>query len=607
MASRAIEEEETPYQSPCKVGGTTEYFEEGMKVMFHNNTNVDMPAFAIGTLEECLDDDRRKFKITWETKGVDPWEDYQEHFNNVPFIIHPDRKDQEIIFRELVHQTRLLAYSARIRKMVGVTDKSLKLVSARLIRGLHIESVGYDLTPLELTEIVENHNRETCNLMKNEARATKEADDETEPKGMYIPAEIYNEAQIRVVERLKQIEQFATLFPGVKTPDELKEENIDPLLKWVYEQSKIGLTEERKESVAKKPPPKPDYPTTPPAKHPKTPPSAKSDSARKGVPKAVDIPSVYDLEDSDDDDDRKPAATTLPPELANMGISNIIPQCQNIDKVAGIIRKSAFGSLRLEDNRVSEPQKIKELKDLEVVIAYATYLLMIIGRLTTSNVGVDSSKDWFATKEKFRRTFINGFYGAWYNRESTWSKNVSKRFRLEDTENGFLAALGSLRASAIGANDEIFLRALNNGNRMEKKTYYQLVGHPKVKKVNTDMQLIIQQPHTFEEAEGKQGRLYDSIVNILHNGNRTREFRVESRTVNVDMSTIHPEVERATTTTTTKPSSATKRKPKSSADSVAPHTRRQKITYVEESEGFESDGEGNTTDSSELPPRVFGK
>ena len=110
------------------------------------------------------------------------------------------------------------------------------------------------------------------------------------------------------------------------------------------------------------------------------------------------------------------------------------------------LRNTEFGNMKLPN----EAKLVKNLEDDEVVIAYATFLLMIIGRKTTSNVTMNDEQDWYATNIKHRTVFINGFYAAWYNMDKTWDEKDTTKYRPEHTANGFVAALGSLRASAIG-------------------------------------------------------------------------------------------------------------------------------------------------------------
>jgi hypothetical protein len=61
---------ETQYTSPCKIGGGGEYFREGMRVMFFNIRNVDLPAFAVGVLGNRVDPNTPAFNVTWENPIV---------------------------------------------------------------------------------------------------------------------------------------------------------------------------------------------------------------------------------------------------------------------------------------------------------------------------------------------------------------------------------------------------------------------------------------------------------------------------------------------------------------------------------------------------------
>jgi hypothetical protein len=99
---------ETPYTSPCKMGGGGEYFKEGMRVMFFNIENVDLPAFAVGKLGNRLDPTTQTFNVVWENPTLDPWEEYEGYFNKNPLILHPERVRNEIQVREAVHEARLL-------------------------------------------------------------------------------------------------------------------------------------------------------------------------------------------------------------------------------------------------------------------------------------------------------------------------------------------------------------------------------------------------------------------------------------------------------------------------------------------------------------------
>jgi hypothetical protein len=297
--------------------------------------------------------------------------------------------------------------------------------------------------------------------------------------------------------------------------------------------------------------------------------------------------------------DTKPSAASEKAEEPNMdiGIPDGLPHCQNVPMVANQIRNSMFGSLPLKPRKEGDPQTIKDLMDLEIIIAYATFLLMIVGRQTVSNVSMDGTNDWYATKVTDRITFINGFYAAWYNIEKTWNNKDGSKFRLEETENGFAAALGSLRATTIGVNDEIFLRAVNNGQgpKINNKLYYKFVGHQKIHKVVDDLEKIINEPHTFESAGGGTGRLYDSIVRYCHNGDRTSALRVASRMVTINKKGIHLETNRRNQ----RFSSGSKRKRSPSTMATGSASKRLTYNSAKEDDTEASDEEYVDSDNRE--------
>lgn len=551
---------ETPYTSPCKVGGGGVYFEEGMRVMFVNIENVDLPAFAIGKLGNRLDPTTPTFNVIWETPNVDPWDEREGYYNKNPLILHPDQVKNEIMVREAVHEARLLMYGARIRQAASIDQRSIGIIDPESIKELHIEKCVWDPKEININKIIDGHNRETYGMIQQP--------DNPKPEIFEIPADLYKEAKIRINEHMKQVNQLEAsmgMIPALREliPAQFRMENVDPLLLWIHQQA------EREET-----------PTAGVARMPETTTEANTPekiSLRRGIPGMINVPNrdpeTENLEDS------KPAASKVRRQ-SDLGIMKTLPQCQNIDEIADTIRKSEFGKLTLKQLQPNEPASIKELKDLEVIIAYSTFLLMIVGRVTTSNIIMDVRHDWYATNMKHRTTFINGFYGAWYNIEKTWDHNDATKYRSEETENGFVAALGSLRACTIGANDEYFLRALNNGNKMDKKTYYKIVGHPKVKRVEDDVAKIIRAPHEFEDAPNNGGRLYDSIVNFLPNGNRTGMLRVPTKQVAVDARNIRTE--------TVKRGSSGSKRGHSAMSSLASPSKRHRYAGRNDSDSDES-------------------
>jgi hypothetical protein len=207
---------------------------------------------------------------------------------------------------------------------------------------------------------------------------------------------------------------------------------------------------------------------------------------------------------------------------------------------------------------------------------------------------MDVRHDWYATNLKHRTTFINGFYGAWYNIEKSWNPESPTKYRGEETENGLVAALGSLRSCAIGANDEYFLRAINNGGRIDTKMYYKIVGHPKVKKVEDDVAKIIREPHEFEDAPNGGGRLYDSILNFLPNRNKLEGLRVPTKQVAFDARDIKTE-------TLKKGSSGNKRGHSAMSASASPSKRHRYAgrNYSDSDDSYEDSRQDSETDEDE--------
>jgi hypothetical protein len=421
-------------------------------------------------------------------------------------------------------------YGARIRQAVSVNPHSIGVLDPTAIKEFNINVCETEPEEIDISDTITKYNRETCLLIKQK--------EDRQSDSMEIPANVYWEAKVRIKELMMTVNQLqASMGANPKLqgfiPEHLKLENIDPLLVWIHENTETKGDENMKQ------------PTSAVARMP-TEEATTTPEVRVKVKPVPNIQRQNSGSDVEVIEDTKPAATESQ-QPVNLGIGKGLPQCQNVNQIAEAIRESKFGDLKLLPQKEDEPEEIKDLTDLEVIVAYSTFLLMIVGRLTTSNVKMDVEHDWYATNINHRTTFINGFYGAWYNIEKTWDPKTIAKFRGEETENGFVAALGSLRACTIGVNDEIFLKAMNNGGKIDRKMYYQFVGHPKVKKVDDEVRKIIKAPHIFEEAENGGGRLYDPVVRFIHNADRTGRLRVATRQVQVDMSDIQSETNRRAT------------------------------------------------------------
>ena len=146
-----------------------------------------------------------------------------------------------------------------------------------------------------------------------------------------------------------------------------------------------------------------------------------------------------------------------------------LPTKENLSDLAQTIRKSEFGKV----------QRINDLKHpIEVIIAYITYILYIIGKGTSSNVKLEKNKDTWITSFKARHHIINGFYAA-YNLYKDVDEEGKKNVHMTDVENGFVALLSLIRATAYGFSDQTFLTKMSGEPQSPEKwkeLYKRLVG-----------------------------------------------------------------------------------------------------------------------------------
>jgi hypothetical protein len=314
------------------MGGGGEYFKEGMKVMFFNIENVDLPAFAIGKLGNKLDPNTPTFNVVWEKPNIDPWDEHEGYFDKNPLILHPDRVKNEIVVREAVHEARLLIYAARIRQAASIDPRSIGIIDPETINEVRLEKYTLDPRELDIRKLINEYNRETSALIQQPANP--------KPDIFEIPADLYKEAKIRIKEHMKQVNHLEASMGMIPTlrnliPEHYRLENIDPLLLWIHEQA------EKEEGV----------PTAGVAAMPaRTDEAAEGVSPRKGIPDMIDIPNPPQeptTKEIGSPDDTKPTATNHQ-RHSDLGIMKALPHCQNIDDIAGNIRSSEFGKLKLK-------------------------------------------------------------------------------------------------------------------------------------------------------------------------------------------------------------------------------------------------------------------
>jgi hypothetical protein len=338
----------TMNRSPAKL--PLNMFKQGMRVMFVNLINVRQPPFITGKLGQRLAHEDATFDVHWEgTINIDDGM-FTQYYDDIPLIVDGVDREDEINLRTFVHEARMVSYGCNIRDAMSFgMEKTGNMLDASL------EAFGF--RPVDRV------------VGKNGARSfIKEINDRTinrVPNSLItIPIELFNEIKTEAIpkmEKAMQLEEAIRDNPTLRVFVDKKElmENIPPLLKWAYnydEELIANIPQPPQHAVTR------TTPTTPPA--------------------------ATTTETGEDDAD-----------LMDDIMPDEVPTVQTLDKLVSSIRASKFGQL----------QHINDLKgDVEVVVSYIVFLLMVLGRNTTSNVTMEQEHDWYATLYEQRIQFING-------------------------------------------------------------------------------------------------------------------------------------------------------------------------------------------------------
>lgn len=530
-SSTASEEPMGMGRSPIKL--SKERFKEGMRVMFVNTTNFRFPAFATGTLgrRQVSDPEDVTFAIEWETpistEVFDRW------YDDIPLILDNINKDDEIRIRAYVYEARMVSYGCYVRDAVTLEEPTVQSPFDQYLTdyGLNKPTCRVSSTAARMV-IIEANKQTTTQPIATTPTATP-TDSVPLPMELYQP--IRDEAMARVPGALL-LEDKLGKDPALEQfvqPDMLLK-NISPIVKWAYQyatttevpeaggttlpsmttQTSTANTQSFVSAAASAiigtTSPRTPFATaigaTPPPKTLKTPPSSRPVQSRT-------IP----------EDARKIDLTPEPDEDIDISdtIPRDIPTCQTMGKLIGVIRISKFGQL----------EKMKNLEDVEVMVAYVTFLLMILGKNTTSNPKMYVEHDWYATHEMYRKAFINGFYATWEHRKETWAS--TKKFK--NPNNDLLAAIGTITATSLRMTDEHLLQALAEGSGMTKeKVYHMIVGRPNYITADVDACKILKNPMArFADAPDGKGKLYETMINMLPNANLLHGLRTVSRELNL--------------------------------------------------------------------------
>ena len=296
--------------------------------------------------------------------------------------------------------------------------------------------------------------------------------------------------------------------------------NVSPLLKWAFEYEKTkAQTTTTTTPIA----------TTPVARYREQ----TTTTSNKPLPSTPQ--TTYNPPTDMEPDTKMPPATRQKEtneEDTELDISDTvsdeIPTVQSMATFVQHIRTSKFGQLEMV-------QKLKT--DVAVMAAYVSFLLMILGKDTMTNTKMVVEHDWFATHIDHRLCFINGYYAAWEHRTDAWDEELAgtKKFKSSDAQNGMITAMGTLTATTIRMTDEHMLRALAAGSGMTmNKVYHLLVGRPNYVQADFDACQVLRAKNNigiFAEAQDGKGKLYDSIVNFLHNSEAIGRLRSATKIV----------------------------------------------------------------------------
>lgn len=522
-------------RSPTKLASNM--YQQGMKVLFVNLVNVRLPAFITGTLGQQQDDDLT-FDINWEGTHI-PDDVFEENFDNTALILTGVDKDREIEVRSFVHEARLISYGCQVRDAISFGTEPSGHMFDRSLERFGLKLTTNRLRKNEATRLIQEINAETVNRERPKRDVVE------------MPIELFEAIKAEAVpkiERAQMIEEALAADPKLRLFINQSERmsNLSPLHKWAYEYETTTTTENPLKGAT---PSKPKVHQSP---------ATMESPPYLMAPSAASTKSILDSEDEDDN-------------IMGDIIPEKVPTTQSIDELVSSIRASSFGRLR----------HIAELEgDVETVVAYIIFLMMVVGRHTTSNITMETEHDWYATQYEQRIQFINGYYAAWAHRKDTWDS--TKQFRAQDTNNAIIAVMGTITATAIRMTDEHILRALAEGSNMaQSKVYHLLVGRQNYVKPDTDVCKILKQTSdthqrigVFETAENGKGRLYDTIIDFLPNKRLIQQLRTPQAHMDLVQYQIPPELVPTRRSITTKKrkstpvsSPATKRNPRFSVGS----------------------------------------
>jgi predicted transcriptional regulator len=382
-----------------------------------------------------------------------------------PLIIDNIDHDDEIVIRDYVHECRFLYMSAKVRSNITVGSTNIysneltKLINDMSMNEESIEVPVYFAIRKDLKKRISDVNKRTLQ---------KKPPPKEEPKK--IPSisleevvEIYDQFCVHVDDTTKELHSLDPMKITLQTFTDIANKMLDhiPVI--------MIHTKERLEKLIK-------TNTEPTDEESDTKPSATEGKAQ----------SDQD-EETDDNSDNFPDDVQDQSRFAfKTGLEESVPKFyrptiekEAMQALADTIKKSEFG--KLKGVRILTTP-------IEIILAYATYLIAMIGETTVTNIKVNKTSDWFHIKEKHHKEYIHAFYASYTNYKNTVHPGTS--YRKEYINNGLIAAMTLMISTAIGVSDETFMKAVDPTN-WKKKVYPFISGRRKLTRAERDTSNLI--------------------------------------------------------------------------------------------------------------------
>ena len=416
-----------------------------------------------------------------------------------PLIIDDIDHHDEIAIRDYVHECRFLYMSAKVRSNVTVGITSIysseltKLINDMSMNEESIEVPIYFAIKKDLKKRISDANKRTLQ---------KKPPPKEEPKkvpsiSLEEVVEIYDQFCVHVDDTTKELRSLDPMKITLGTFTEIANKMLDNIPTIMIH------AKERLEELLKTA----EEPTDQERGRPHQ--DEIDEPTEDTKPTAIEGRTQDNQEEDNDDNTDNPSEETDQPKFAfKTGLEESVPKFyrptiekEAIQALADTIKKSEFGKLK-GVGILTTP--------IEIILAYATYLIAMIGEITVTNIKVTKTSDWFHIKEKHHKEYIHAFYASYTNYKNTVHPGTS--YRKEYINNGLIAAMTLMISTAIGVSDETFMKAVDPTN-WKKKVYPFISGRRKLTRAEQDTSRLIS-TGKFLNRQGK-GVIPPSIIDFF--------------------------------------------------------------------------------------------